>query len=495
MRVNTMRWIDRWVGVPLVAVLVGLHRLWWWIAPRRPPTSVRRVAFIELSEMGSTIIADPAMRRARSVFPGCELYFVIFEGNRGSLDVLGTIEPHRTITIREADFLVLALDTFAALWRLRRLRIDLVVDLELFSRYTSLLSLLSGAPLRSGFHRFHNEGLYRGDHLTHPVQYNPHQHMAKNFLALVLAATEEAGTVPYGKRHIDDAEIHLAPYRNDAACARLRERLVGAFPVLGGIDKWVILNPNASELMILRKWPLESFARLTGRLIEDADLAVLITGAASEKPDAQSIVAANASDRIIDLTGFTDLSELPALYALCAAMLTNDSGPAHLAAPTGLKTWVLFGPETPTLYGALNPNAEFFFKALACSPCVSASNHRRSPCTDNQCMKQITVDEVFARMRSYLDGLDSELPAVRLRHSRKRDRNEHAVKGQPPEVIVLMRTRAEQEGREHQQDTPGAALNEGRGTPPDDESGGEQKREERAVRGPYDTRGHGHEPT
>jgi hypothetical protein len=230
-------------------------------------------------------------------------------------------------------------------------------------------------------------------------------------------------------------------------------------------------------------------------LIEDADLAVLITGAASEKSDAQSIVAAAASGRVIDLTGFTELSELPALYALSAAMLTNDSGPAHLAAPTGLKTWVLFGPETPTLYGALNPNAEFFFKALACSPCVSASNHRRSPCTDNQCMKQITVDEVFARMRTYLDGLDSELPAIRPWHSRKGDRNEHAVKGQPPEVIVLMRARTEQEGGEYQESAQAAAHKQRRGTPPDDDRGSEHEHDESAVRSPYDTRGHGHEPT
>jgi ADP-heptose:LPS heptosyltransferase len=415
MRVDTMRRIDRWVGVPLAALLVGLHRLWWSIWRPARPREIKRIAFIELSEMGSTIIADPAMRRARAVFPGCELYFVIFAGNRGSLDILGTVEPQRTITIRETNFLLLALDTFAVLWRMRRLRLDLVVDLELFSRYTSLLSLLSGAPLRAGFHRFYNEGLYRGDHLTHPVQYNPHQHMAKNFLALVLAATEEIGITPHTKRRIDDAEIRLAQYRNDDACARLRDRLIAAFPVLVGAKKWVILNPNASELLILRKWPLESFAQLTRRLVEDRNLAVLVTGAAAEKPDAQSIVAAAASDRVIDLTGFTTLSELPALYALSAAMLTNDSGPAHLAAPTSIKTWVLFGPETPTLYGALNPNAEFFFKGLACSPCVSASNHRKSPCTDNQCMKQITVDEVFAGMRAYLDALDSRLPLASSR--------------------------------------------------------------------------------
>jgi ADP-heptose:LPS heptosyltransferase len=62
-------------------------------------------------------------------------------------------------------------------------------------------------------------------------------------------------------------------------------------------------------------------------------------------------------------------------------MLTNDSGPAHFAALAQLKTWVLFGPETPTLYGALDPNAEFIYKGLACSPCVSAANtaDRRAP--------------------------------------------------------------------------------------------------------------------
>ncbi len=411
MRVDTMRWIDHWVGVPLTAVLMGLHRLWWAVFRPARPSRIRRIAFIELSEMGSTIIADPAMRRARVIFPGSELYFVIFEGNRGSLEILGTIEPERIITIRETNFVLLTLDTLAALWRLRRLRLDLVVDLELFSRFTSLLSLLSGAPLRTGFHRFHNEGLYRGDHLTHPVQYNPHQHMAKNFLALVLAATEDIDVTPHTKQLIDDAEIRVAAYRNDAACARLRARLVEAFPILGSVAKWVILNPNASELLILRKWPLDSFARLTERLLEDPDLAVLITGAPSEKPDAAKILAAARSERVIDLMGFTALSDLPALYCLSAAMLTNDSGPAHLAAPTGIQTWVLFGPETPALYGALNPNAAFFYKKLACSPCVSASNHRKSPCTDNQCMKQITVDEVFAEMRAYLDQLDSEAAA------------------------------------------------------------------------------------
>ena len=66
--------------------------------------------------------------------------------------------------------------------------------------------------------------------------------------------------------------------------------------------------------------------------------------------------------------------------------------------PTGLATIVLFGPETPSLYGALNPNAEFIYAALGCSPCVSALNHRKSSCDDARCMTAITVDQVVERV-------------------------------------------------------------------------------------------------
>jgi ADP-heptose:LPS heptosyltransferase len=403
MRVDTMRRIDLWVGRPLAALLTGLQRLAHRFKPPRQPAEIKRILFIELSEMGSTIIADPAMRRARELYPQAELYFLIFAKNRASLDILGTVARERTITIDSDDFRGLTLSTVAALWRIRRSRIDLVIDLELFSRFSSLLSLLSGAPLRVGFHRFHNEGLYRGNHLTHPVQYNPHQHMAKNFLALVHAAAEGSAVMPHTKRRFTDQETRLTPYQADPARrAALRQRLIQAYPALAGAGKWVILNPNASELMPLRKWPLEQFGALAERLLRDADVAVLITGAASEKPDAEAIARRAANGRLADLTGFTRLDELPLLYTLATAMVTNDSGPAHFAAPTGLKTYVLFGPETPLLYGALNPNAEFFFKGLACSPCVSAANHRKSPCTDNQCMKQIEVGEVYDRVGSFL---------------------------------------------------------------------------------------------
>lgn len=405
MKIDLMRKIDFWAGWPLTLLLSNLYRFVEWFRSPRPARMqpVRRILFIEMSEMGSTILADPAMRRARDLYPQAELFFLIFAGNRASLDILGTIAPAHIVTIRSDRLIHLLLDTLRVLYRLRRLRLDMVIDLELFSRYSSLLSLLSGAGWRVGFHNFHGEGLYRGRHLTHPVWYNAHQHIAKNFLALVHAPLESSEQLPHTKRVFQDEDMRLAPYQvSPAGQEALRARLLTHAPQLARYGRWIILNPNASELMPLRKWPLTHYAGLAERLLEDPDIALLITGVAAERADARFIQAQAGAERVIDLTGFTRLAELPLLYTLCDMLVTNDSGPAHFAAPTGIHTLVLFGPETPALYGALNPNASFVFKGLACSPCVSAANHRKSPCTDNQCMKQISVDEVYEKV---LNGL------------------------------------------------------------------------------------------
>jgi ADP-heptose:LPS heptosyltransferase len=82
-------------------------------------------------------------------------------------------------------------------------------------------------------------------------------------------------------------------------------------------------------------------------------------------------------------------------------MVSNDSGPAHFSAAAGLPTIVLFGPETPKLYQPLG-TSRAIYAGLACSPCVTAHNHRKTACTDNVCMRAITVDEVYAAVAAVL---------------------------------------------------------------------------------------------
>ncbi len=401
MKVDTMRSIDYWVGVPLCFVatllvkLVDLFR-----APARGP--VRKVALVELSEMGSAIIVDPAMRKLRD--SGAELHFVIFKKNAPSLHLLKTVPEENIFTIREDGLVSLALDTLRCLLWTRKRGIDTVIDLELFSRYSALLTGLSGAPRRVGYHAFHNEGLYRGAMLTHKVAYNAHMHIAKNFIALVNAAQSERRELPYSKTLISDEEIVLAQAEvgeaeQEAMRARIREDYADYDPARHRI---VLINPNASELLVQRRWMPERYIEvMRGLLAEYEDILVVITGAPAEREEAAGLKSRVDNERCINFAGRVKFAELPALYTISTLMLSNDSGPGHFSAVTPLQTFVIFGPETPALYGSLG-NSTPIYAGLACSPCVSASNHRKTPCHDNVCIQVITVEQVLGLLREAL---------------------------------------------------------------------------------------------
>ena len=179
MKIDMMRKVDYFAGIPLCLVATLFIRLASLFA-RQKSQHPQKVLFIELSEMGSAILADPAMRKMQKA-TNAELYFVIFKSNAASLRLLNTVAENNVFTIREDNFLNLAIDSLRFLFWVRRRGIDTVVDLELFSRYSALLTGLSGAANRIGFHAFYNEGLYRGAMLTHRVAYNPHLHIAKEF--------------------------------------------------------------------------------------------------------------------------------------------------------------------------------------------------------------------------------------------------------------------------------------------------------------------------
>ena len=400
MNVDTMRRIDHWAGVPLCAAATLLVRLRDAFRPRaaRP---ARRILFVELSEMGTTILADPAMRKARTEL-AAELFFVIFKRNAGSLELLGTFPAENVFTISDKSLFALARDTLGFLRWCRTKDIDTVVDLELFSRFTALLSGLCGAERRVGFHRFHNEGLYRGAMLTHRVAYNPHIHIAKNFIALVDALAAPAPTVPYSKTVIDDDQLKVSlPPPGGEARKRMLDRIRALVPFDPARQRLVLINPNASELLPHRRWMPERYAELIGRILAaHPDVLVLITGAPEERARAEELARINGS-RSVSFAGHSSLADLPALYVQATLMVSNDSGPAHFSAAAGLPTIVLFGPETPKLYQPLGAS-RVIYAGLACSPCVTAHNHRKTACTDNVCMRAIAVEEVYAAVAEVL---------------------------------------------------------------------------------------------
>ena len=203
--------------------------------------------------MGSTILCDPAMQKLKE--SGCDLFFVIFKKNEPSLRLLNTVTPENTFTIREDSLSTLAVDTLSFLVWCRKKGIDSVIDLELFSRFTALLTGFCGATNRVGFYSFFNEGLYRGDMLTHKVAYNPHIHIAKNFISLTNALLSSAPETPYSKKAVTDGEIKLKKAEiKDEAKAAIVEKIKWALPLYDESRRIVIFNANASDLMPLRRY-------------------------------------------------------------------------------------------------------------------------------------------------------------------------------------------------------------------------------------------------
>ena len=410
--VNTMRAIDHWVGVPLCAIvspfIALVDRIKSIFLPKLD--APKKLLFIELSEMGSAILVDPAMRNAQA--RGAELFFLIFKSNRASLSLLNTVKPENVFTIDSSSLGGLIKDTLRFLWIARCHKIDTVIDLELFSRFTALLTGLCGARRRVGYHIFHGEGLWRGTMLTHKVHYNPHIHITKNFLSLIHAAFAKEIEVPYSKIHIADSEVQLAqaiidPEVKYTVIERIEKLARGAgIPFVHGKQRLILINPNASDLLPQRRWAQARFSELIQRIAQRyPNDVILITGSPAEIAYVETVRSVANVPHALNFAGQVSFSELPALYTLSDVMVTNDSGPGHFSAVTPLRTIVLFGPETPALYGSLG-NSISITANLACSPCVSAANHRKTPCQNNVCMQSISVAQVMEKVELQLQSAD-----------------------------------------------------------------------------------------
>jgi len=410
---DTMRAIDRLLGPP-VCFLVGLVFRFVRIFRPHADGPVRQAAAILLvkpAEMGSTVLTYPALLKARSYWPDCRFYFLVFAENRAAVELLDLVRKEDILTIRSDTFLHFAVDAVGCILRLRSLKLDIAIDLEFFSRAAALLTACSGARSSAGFERYTMEGLYKGHFVTHPVQYNAHIHTAASFITLVDSLVRPSGERPLTKVAVAGAEqIALPPV---APSAEEKAEVAGILgqtnPRVTPASHLVILNVNSSDLMPLRRWPLENFIELGRRMLASPSVFIVLTGVKSEQEESWRVSGELGETRCVNLVGKTTLRQLLVLYSMSTLLVTNDSGPSHFGCLTRLPTVTLFGPETPEIYGPVGPNKRAITAGLACSPCVSAFNHRKSICRDNVCMKSISVNQVLTACRDLLQQAGSGL--------------------------------------------------------------------------------------
>src|SRR5205807_2209418 len=126
MRVARMRRLDRWLGTPVCFLLTLLNRLRFWNRPGRRPRP-RRLVFVKLAEQGSTVLAQGALRAAVARVGRANVFFLCFAENRAVVDLLDLIPAANVVTIDARGLWSAVRGAAAALWRLRRARVDTAV--------------------------------------------------------------------------------------------------------------------------------------------------------------------------------------------------------------------------------------------------------------------------------------------------------------------------------------------------------------------------------
>ncbi len=353
------------------------------------PASVRTIVVTKLLGLGSIIQATPLLLGLRRAFPQARLHFLTTRANRLLIERLSSVDG--ALYLDDRAPLRFARDTAEALVSFAREGIDLYFDLEVYSAASSCLSVLSLAKNRFGLYR-HSAGFKRGL-FTHLLYFNVNMPIRQIYLQL-LAMTGASG--PFST---DLERITLRPEDRD----NLRAQLDAAGQRLP--QRYIIVNPNASDLLLERRWPAEHFQRLLGQLVERGHHPVLV-GAPSERPYVTDIwqgLPPAVRDRTVNLAGAIGLAELFALIEGAACVITNDTGPMHVSFSLNRPTVCLFGPGSPEHYGVEHPNVQILYKGIFCSPCIYETD--QPPCHgQNVCMQWITVEEVLAAAERVMSG-------------------------------------------------------------------------------------------
>jgi ADP-heptose:LPS heptosyltransferase len=389
---DQLRRIDHWAGgaACTLLALTGARR-----APRPfGEDTPCDVLVMQLAEMGSMVLALPALEELRARVPGVRLHFLVMKESRALIDALKLAPNERVYALDFSGAAALARSLWQALRACRRAKLAAALHFDFFARgHTAFAALACPSGERVGFDNGCRDA--RRALLTRPVMYSAHHHTAEMFAVLVRSLFLDPKDAPFARI----PTVRLRPLPAHRAEKKTIEALRGK---LGdAADRPLLLvNANASERLTLRRWPAERFAETTHRWLEThSDWHGVLIGSASDRmTNAQ--VAANP--RVTDLTGQTSFDELLALMTMGRLLLCNDSGPAHFASLAALRSVVLFGPETPALYAPLGGRAECLYANFACSPCVSAYNDKSSSCPRSLCLEHIGTDEVLAAMERAL---------------------------------------------------------------------------------------------
>lgn len=357
LNMELMKRYDHLLGLP-VCFILGLYQkvINLFVHQTRVAPPDPAVIFVsKFFGLGSIILIAPMLKKIKEQYKNSRLVFLTFSENSELLNLIGICDE--IITIRKSTLLFFLTDTLKAMLKINKLKADIAIDFEFFSKYTSLFSFFSRADFRIGFYwpAFWRTSLY-----THLIHLNQRKHIldAHRMIATALNLKD----YKYKPLKID-IERQLQSKVKSILC----EYIPNNSKTLIGV------NVNSSDLAFCRRWPKEYFVKLIGELVLNHNCHVILTGSNSEAAytsECFNMLPEEVKNNSTNMAGKWCLTEFLALLNHFKVFVTNDSGPAHLASTQDVLTVSIWGPGSPSYYGVDSDFHRQIYLDYLCSPCI-----------------------------------------------------------------------------------------------------------------------------
>jgi lipopolysaccharide heptosyltransferase II len=342
-----------------------------------------KILILKPSSLGDVIHALPVLRLLKLHFRDAEIFWWIdsalaplIEGDR---DLTGIVRFERKRWGKPQHWP----EMLRSIRWLRAQKFDLVIDLQSLLRSATFAWLTKGKKLiglddpREGANAFYDLAVPRKHFSTHAVDW-------------YLSVLPPLG-VPVHKN------FEWLPERQPTATAVKQKWLneKSGFQIRN--SKLILLQPGAR--WDNKRWPAEHFAELVDDLSKKFPTArFAILGSKDDQPLGQKI-SARAPEICLNLCGQTSLQEMIEWVRLCDLLITNDTGPMHVAAAMGKPLLALFGPTSPARTGPYGQLQNVLQLHLPCSPCMKSDCHFSQP---NECLRALTPAAVSQRASAIL---------------------------------------------------------------------------------------------
>lgn len=380
MNIPFMKYIDEYLGRVLCFFLtIGKSR-----SKQVPsPEIVRNILLVKFWGMGSIILTSPAISTVKNNYPGARIHFLSFSSNAEILKLLPGVDEF--LPVRLTNPFTFSADTVKTIFKLRKINFDLVFDFEFFTYYSAILTRLIKAKYSIGFDNHKND---RSRLLTKTVLFNDHIHTRDNFLDLVMSVCKDP---------VSDLKLTNIS-SPDAALGRPPEPL-----------SEIIINPNASKMAFERRLPAKYFIKIIDELSAAGKHRVILTGAIEEKEYVSEIYnELKHKENVTDLSGKLSVNGLVALIRSSLCLISNDSGPLHIASALNKPVIAFYGPESPVRYGPLSSKQLVFYRGIECSPCMSISNSKTVNCIYSEplCMTGFDINDIIFKTKEFISTLN-----------------------------------------------------------------------------------------